>query len=589
MTDFLKNKDYLDRLGVDYKLNGSEAKLQYCPVCETASQHSKPYNLFHVNVDKGVYQCFHKNSCGDKGTLYGLMLKLGIIDPLTEATKRQFKVPPPRPELLSDVDKFYKWYEEERGIKKEILEKFKVGLHKQNGRKYITYQYIELLEGSEMVFNRKFRHCSDKKDMWTVKGAKQGYYGLQHVDFSKDTNLYVCEGEDDCHALTQYGLSNVVSVPFGANNYSIDMDKINSKAHCIVLFFDCDEKGQKGAHEFAKKAGLHKCINVILPFKDARECIANGVEDWKIFKAMSEGKQFKNEEVMKAGDYTDQLIDTLFGDGNLGVMVGSKVFNKITKGIRMSEMSILTGHSGSGKTTFGYNLVSWLLDKDIPCLCMSFENRMTAILPKLISIRSQQVVRDYDEEKNKIVLRMDEDTVRHYVAELNRLPLYFLNTEGADNGFYDIDKMEKIVEYSVKYYGVKFFLIDHLHYFLKLSHSRNPVQLQDECLRRIKQWTERLGVHIVLIVHPSQPKNSKGDQGKLDMYSGKGSSSIVQECDNYWIVYRGDAENEGEYFSIFEEHKNREHGLGTSNSIEYDILPNKTTFVGGKIVEKKCV
>lgn len=586
MIDYLTNKDYLDRLSVPYKITGSEAKLKYCPICESERNHSKAYNLFHVNVDKGVYQCFHKNSCGDKGTLYGLMLKLGIIDPLTNATTKKYKKLDPKPELLSDTDKFYKWYEEERGIKKEVLEKYKVGVYKQNGKKYIAYQYIEAYEGAESVFNRKFKGCTDKKDMWTEKGAKQGYYGLQHVDFKKDPNLYVCEGEDDCHALSQYGFPNVVSVPFGANNYSIDMDKINGKAKCIILFFDCDEKGQKGAYEFAKKAGLHKCINVVLPFKDSRECLQNGVEDWKMFKAMADGKQFKNEEIMRVGDYTDEVIDSLFGTQTLGIMTGCKAFNKITKGVRMNEMSILTGHSGSGKTTFAYNLVSWMLDKNIPCLCMSFENRMKAVVPKMIAIRSQQIVKDFDEEKQVTRTVMPKETVLSHIDELNRLPLYFLNTDRADSGYYDIDKMEKIIEYSVKYYNVKFFLIDHLHYFLKLSHSRNPVQLQDECLRRIKQWTERLGVHIVLIVHPSQPKSTKGDQGRLDMYSGKGSSSIVQESDNYWIIYRGESDRENEFLSVFEQHKNREYGLGRDNSVQYKVLSNKTTFVDGGIIAK---
>lgn len=588
MSDYFKNKEYLDRLNVDYNLNGDEAKLHHCPICETANSFTKPYGIFSVNVSKGVYHCFHKKSCGETGTLYGLMLKLGIIDPLQGAVKKAYVIPKSKPALLSDTDKFYKWYEETRGIKKEILEKYSVGLHIQEDQKCMVYSYIEKDDnGTETVFNRKYKGITDKKVMWTEKGAKQGYYGLQHVDFSKDPNLYICEGEDDCHALVQYGIPNVVSVPFGAGNYNIEMDKVNSKAQCLLLFFDCDEAGQKGAYTFAKKAGLHKCHNILLPFKDARDCIMNKVEDHHIFKAMASAQQFKNEEIQKAGEHRDDVKDVLYGNGRLGIMTNEKAFNKVTKGIRMSEMSILTGHSGAGKTTFGYNLVSWMLDKDIPCLSMSFENRMSAIIIKMIAIRSQQVVREYDEEKNQVVVRMTEETIDSNIDAIDRLPLYFLNKDGSESGYYDMDKMESIIEYAVKYYNVQFFFIDHLHYFLKLSNSRNPTQLMDECLRRIKRWTEKHNIHIVLVVHPSKPSGGgKAGESKLSMYSGKGSASIVQESDNFWIVGRGEDAKDNPV-SLFTEEKNREHGLGLCNSVQFDVLDNKSSFVRGEAIEKE--
>ena len=52
--------------------------------------------------------------------------------------------------------------------------------------------------------------------------------------------------------------------------------------------------------------------------------------------------------------------------------------------------------------------------------------------------------------------------------------------------------MVNVIEYAVKFYDVKFFLIDHLHYFLQLSGEKNPVQVIDESVRKIKQLTERL-------------------------------------------------------------------------------------------------
>ncbi len=568
-------------LNIDYRLNGSEAKLHHCPLCETSHNFRKPYGIFSINIDKGVFNCFHKKTCGEMGTLYSLMVKTGTIDPIRSIAKKTYKKPSPMPEILSETDKFYKWYEETRFIKKEILKKYGVGLYVKDNRKHIVYEYKELdSEGKESTFNRKFKGCTDKSVMWTEKGAKQGYYGLQHVDFKSDTNIYVCEGEDDAHALSQYGFPNVVSIPFGANNYSIEMEQINNKAQCIILFFDCDEAGQKGALSFAKKAGLGKCHNVILPFNDVRDCLKNGVESHVICKAMAEAKQFKNEEVSKASDYEEEAIDYVYGDHNLGTMTGEKCFDKITRGIRMSELSILTGHSGHGKTTFAYNLTAWLISRGVPCLCMSFENKIVAIIKKMVAIMSQAVVSEFDDEKGKTTNIMPLETYKSNISTLNNLPLYFLNKDKESGGYYDIDKMETIIEYAVKYMNIKFFLIDHLHYFLNLSNSRNPTQLLDESVRRIKQWSERFGCHICLIVHPAKP-SGKSDS-KLSMYSGKGSSSIVQESDNFWIVYRVQ-KDDGSFYSLFEEHKNREYGVRSESSCMYEVMENKNSYVKAKM------
>ena len=221
-----------------------------------------------------------------------------------------------------------------------------------------------------------------------------------------------------------------------------------------------------------------------------------------------------------------------------------------------------------------------VVSRNMPCLCMSFENKTVAIIKKLVAIMSQAVVSKFDEEKGKTSNVMPLETYKSHISTLGNLPLYFLNKDKESGGYYSIDKMEEIIKYAVKYMNIKFFLIDHLHYFLNLSQSRNPTQLLDESVRRIKQWTERFECHICLIVHPSKPAG-KSD-GKLSMYSGKGSSAIVQEADNFWIVYRVQ-KDDGSFHSLFEEVKNREHGLGMNSSCMYEVMENKSSYIKSKM------
>lgn len=576
MIDDMDFMQYIDTLGIPYKEKGDELKFKYCPFCEGGGKSKSPYNTFSFNRSKQIYHCFHENSCGERGTLYSFKLKRGDINPITKTNRIVYKRPVVKKEILSDVDKFYKWYEEKRGIKKNILENYKVGYDKIADSKYIVYQYFN---SKNELINTKHKAVSGTKKVWTAKDAEPVYYGLQFIDKAENL-LIVTEGEDDCHALRQYGFNNVVSIPYGCNSYTVAMDKVNKLFERIMIIFDCDEKGQQGAYSFAQKAGLQKCFNVILPFKDSRDCILNKVPQKEIQKAIGKACQFKNETILSIKEAREGVCEALYGNINkLGVMTPHRDFNRIMKGVRPCELTILTGHTGSGKTTFAYNLACWLISCSVPVLAMSFENRISAILIKIVEIISSELVKRFDEESNKMVIEMAKETLDNYLDMLESYPLYFLNTSDQKDGYYDVDKMIDVIEYSVKFYDIKLFVIDHLHYFLKLSGAKNPVIEMDETLRKIKTATEKNNTHILLITHPYKVADKDGEPTKLGLNSGKGSSAISQEADNFLVVEKGVCgDMDSSPFSIVRMLKNREYGLTKNNEVEFLLRENLSTF-----------
>lgn len=567
---------YIDSKGIKYKEQGNELKFHHCPFCETNGKPSKPYNTFSFNREKQTYFCHHRNSCGMQGGLYNFKIEMGDINPITKTTRIVYERPLPKPKITSDIDKFYDWYEKKRGISKEILKQYKVGMERVD-KKSVTmiYQYFDK---DNKLINRKYKNSLDKKKLWTEKNAEQIYYGLQYVNYN-DSLLYVTEGEDDCHAFAQItGLNQVVSIPYGANNYTIHMDKVNKCFETIVLLFDCDEKGQEGAKNFAKKAGLHKCHNIILPYKDVRECLLHGINKDRFNKYIGKAKQFSHDEIVKPEAFRDEFNRSLRSNSNLGYMTPHKEFNRITKGVRVSELTILTGGTGSGKTTFAYNVGLWCESANMPFLAMSFENRMSSIIKKLICVDTGEMVQAFDSDSNKMVQVMSDSDIDIAFDRINRKDIYFLNKTGVKEGYYDLEKMIDVIEYAVKFYNVKNIIIDHLHYFLKLSGERNPVQVIDESIRIIKQLTERLNVHVLLIVHP----HKVGEGANVGLNSPKGASSISQECDNFWVVKRGENGDDDEFdFDLKSEFtmlKNREYGMVNKNNLVFDVKENCNTF-----------
>ena len=565
MTDTVDLIQYLDSTGIPYKVRGTEISLQHCPYCEDGKG---DYSHFYFNQQKQTFYC-HK--CGIKGNLYRFMLDRCDIAPITKAREISFVKPKDNKTFTSDTTRFYEWFLKERGIKPEILERYKVGFTKENGNTRIVYQYFDQ---KGILFNRKYR-TMDKKFI-TEKGAESNFYGLQFIDHTKP-HLLVCEGEDDLHALIQFGFDNVVSVPYGAGNYSPSMDKTISQFEQIYLLFDNDPKGQDGARNFAEKAGLPKCQNVILPFKDARECLLHGLTQDDIVKEISIAEYFKHDEIIKANDLREEFMAFISSEEKLtGRAIKIPWFNKIIGGIRLSEMTILTGHTGSGKSTFAYNLTRWAENVGFRCMIMSFENRLVSVITKLIEVYTGSCVRYFDEIERKYVLTQNKAWIEQEYDKLNEREIYFLNkSKHVKDGYYDIDRMGKVIEYAVKFHDVNFFVVDHLHYFLKISDAKNPVLKIDDTVRQIKQWTEKYNIHILLLVHPHMTQDDKkGKVQKLGLNCVKGASSISQESDNFWVISR--KEENDLNLARLEVLKNR--AIGKTGFIEFSVKENLNTF-----------
>lgn len=572
----------VDSLGIPYReTTRGELKLERCPYCEPAKSKA-PYAHFAVSAQNGLFNCL-RGSCGERGNLWRLARDHGTVDLVTKAGgKPTYRRPEEKPGLTCPAETFYDWYSKARGIDAATVRKYGVG-GTQNGAGWtIVYHFRD--ESGRLV-NRKYR-APDKRQ-WQEKDCEQGYYGLQFVDPKKGP-LVVTEGEDDCHALAQLGIENVVSVPSGATAYTPAMHKVNQRFGRIVTTFDNDPAGQDGAQKFARKAGLGKCRNVILPFKDARECLQNGVDVFKIAGLINQARPFESDEIVRAGKLRDRVLKSIVDtDRSIGRRTGQDDFDEILGGFRPGEMTIVIGHTGSGKSTLAYNMAHWAESAGLGSLIMSFENRLEAVILKMISTATGEQVRRFDPLFRKWMLCQKPEWIAEQIDALDGRKMHFLNRSVARSlGYYRMEQIEQGIDYAVKFHDVKFVVIDHLHYFLKLSAAQNPVLLLDETVRRLKVLSETQDIHLVLLVHPSKTEDGRtGKLVKLGLNSSKGSSAIAQEADNFMIVERGTGEK-GKHRARVHIVKNRE--LGIHGTVDFEVLPNRNTFEAVRPVPTQC-
>lgn len=556
-------REYIFAKGWEFKESGKNLILKTCPYC------GKSDWKFSINAENGVWICNHSSSCGERGNLWRIQRDQGDISPVY----RKPRVKPKQIVMGNNVSPFHQWYESVRGIKADILEKYGVGYVERGGKKYIVYSCVDK-EGE--ILNRKYRNVKDKSDMWTEKNAHQAYYGLQFVDFEKQF-LFVVEGEDDCHAMAQYGIGNVVSIPYGSLSYSPEMDAINKRFKHILTVFDNDEKGQLGARRFAEKAGLNKCKNAMLPFKDARDCLLNGIDAEKFKDYLSKAEAFKYEKIISQSDIFDRWFDFTFRtEGVAATNIEVEAINRILGGIRMGEVSMITGHSGQGKSTFAYNLGHWCEKASLNVFCMSFENKLVNVARKFIEIDSSQSIYAFNEETRSYELCVDENWATLMRRNFENRSIWHFDKDYSQDGFFDVSTVIESITYANKFYDCNFIIVDHLHYFLKLSGERNPSDKISECVRSLSILAQKLGVHIAIIVHPHKTNDRSGRLEKLTMNSAKGSSGIVQESDNYLIVERPGEDS----ISIVSIVKNRE--IGKLGKMAFVVLDNGNTFVEDK-------
>ena len=95
--------DFLSKNGYKHKERAGELYLSYCPYCETSDKGN--YSHLSFRADNGLFRC---KKCDKSGNLYLFALDQGHI--ISKAVSKNYYRPTEKPEYITEIDKFYKWY-----------------------------------------------------------------------------------------------------------------------------------------------------------------------------------------------------------------------------------------------------------------------------------------------------------------------------------------------------------------------------------------------------------------------------------------------------------------------------------------------
>lgn len=244
-------------------------------------------------------------------------------------------------------------------------------------------------------------------------------------------------------------------------------------------------------------------------------------------------------------------------------------------GIFPGDLIVLGGETGTGKTTFGTNILI-KASKKHKCHIFALEDRLQnygikAVYFEIGKLRRKQGLANYPwnaYRKNNIQDLLYAEYRKE--AEEN-LANSNLTLSGCDE-MIDIDILERMIEKKVLE-DVNLFLIDHLHFFDLLKGKNNKSDYVENLMIRLTLLRKRTGARIILIVHY---KKLEGTKPKLDSF--KDSVSIPQNADYVINLWRDRTENADKYKTILTIPKSRNPNGEATLEIEFDPNINDYKF-----------
>lgn len=455
---------------------------------------------------------------------------------------------------------------ETRGISAELAEKFGLETVHKDGAAWLAVPYIE----RGQTLNHKYRLTSEKRHQLD-QGAPLILWNHDCLLEETDRPLVICEGEWDALVALSQGW-RAVSVPNGAPA-SETADVANAtryeflwrsrdlllKVKSFILATDDDGPGRALRADLASMLGPDRCSFVDYPFpsKDLNEVLLDHGHE-AVSKALNAAKPYPVRGLYNLSDFPEMPEVR-------GIPIGIDCMNDKIE-IVPSTLTVITGYSNMGKTTFLDTVIANAISRGIVCCVASFETEVRPILRD--SIARALIGCSEHEFPNHPQRRTAYDTLERQLKVIS-------NALDEDLEF-DIDAFLELARISVIRDGARLVLLDPWN---ELEHKRRRDESLTEyigrAIRAVKRFARTYKVAALLAAHPVKPM--RGENKIPSLYDISDSANWANKAD-YGIVYhRADkTKNEAELAVV----KVRK-GLPGRCGVEMVMLDHRTGRIKG--------
>ena len=435
-----------------------------------------------------------------------------------------------------------------------------------------AYPYLSKDTGDT---NYKLRDVKAKGFTWAGSPKGTTLFG-QHLFRAGGKFITLVEGE--CDALAAYQLLGskwaVVSIKNGAagavRDVKENLEYLESFDN-VVINFDSDEAGQAAAQAVAQLLTPSKAKIMSMPtgFKDANDMLkANKITDY--VSHWWDAKVYRPDGVLNA---SEELTNYLEYERKPCIPYPWDGLNAKLEGIRLGELTTITGGTGLGKSTVTRELTHWLLTQaDSPIGVMALEENWRRTVDGLLGIEANVLM-------HKAEIR--EGYSKEAIAEVyERIILPDKLWIHSHHGVTDIESIFSKLRYLIVGCGCKYIVLDHLH-MLVLAHKEVDERLGiDNIMGRLSSLCEETNTSIFLVSHLKRVEGNRGheDGVQTSISHLRGSQSIAQLSHNVVSIERNQQaedpiEASTSYLRVL---KSRETGtVGLACAVMYDSVTGR--------------
>jgi twinkle protein len=402
-----------------------------------------------------------------------------------------------------------------RGLTDDTIKAFKVAELVQHGKTYAVFPFID--EQGELI-NIKYRNPDEKKDMRQEQGAAPCLFGWHLID-PKARTVAITEGEIDAMTLHQVRVP-ALSVNQGAGNHQWiehDWEKLE-RFDDILICFDNDESGDKGAAEVISRLGIERCRRVRLGAKDANQWLQDGAEAVDFQQSMEDARPLDPEELRNADEYTVAVEELFYPPPGTPLPPALYIDKELDWfRFRQAEYTCWTGINGHGK--------SLMLDQILLGLMLQGE--------RVVIFSGEMGTARHLKRIHKQATGLDRPT-REFIRAVgqwlrDRLWLFDLV------GVAKLDRLLEVFAYAARRYGVRHFVIDSLMMIDVPQDGPGAITKQNEAVQKLVSFKKTHNVHIHLVAHPRKLRDESEAPGKMEV---AGAGGIVNGADNVFSIWR---------------------------------------------------
>lgn len=406
------------------------------------------------------------------------------------------------------------------------------------------------LDPTGQVVGAKFlplrRDERGKKRITTLAGCRPALFGWQAIPAGA-REVCICEGEGDACSWYQYGmpaLSIPIGIGTGGKQAWIEHELENlDRFDRIYLSIDNEVVPEGGSplevkkaedriracretvEELAVRLGRHRVRVVVLPMKDANECLQAGVERAIIQQALEGARTLDPVAHVMASTFHSLVMDRFYPDPDHPHRYGFDLpWSGQRDPIRFNngEVTIVSGAPGHGKSQILLQLcLEAAIRAAIPTINASLE-----IHPAMTCWRAIRMLAG--------IQRPTADLIRQYEDWMDGW-MYMLQSHGGIRS----REIFEVFRHSARRYGTRWFVIDSLMFVRDVA--ADDYEAQADFVQRTVDFAMEVNGHVFLVAHPRETKgHNVGSSAELapGLYDVAGSKQMVGIVHNVLAHWR---------------------------------------------------